>query len=450
MQDEIPLLDANRITTDVKVAQTSEGTAQNEDAPRVALLGWCDRAAAIEGVHPALACTNIQGLSYTRVSHFFPLSLQGATLIFGLYNPQAGESFVVEFLHSDGAKAFDVTLNVSQVQVFDATLTQAAGRHLVGWLVQAVQVSNNLLVVRPDRLNAFLKVNGEQRFLGSFNLLHAPVPLYSPDQVTALKSDPLARRIVRIKYSCPECRVNLQVYAALERNKALEGEGYVWFAELGDEFRCQCGKMLFSLQYLRTGLHGLLSRSLAPDDQAGGNYIRLYETTKLEEDCRQFKALLDKNVPEEEFQNFLETHPVFFARFSAHRLIPKPPILTKYFADFVILNQRKELLLVEIEKANIRLLTRERRITADLQHAVTQVTDWIQEVSDHKTAVLNSLGMELREVAVVRGVVIAGRTPSDDEDARALRRAFSGNVDFYTYDDLLRDTTEIIRRVANA
>jgi len=135
---------------------------------------------------------------------------------------------------------------------------------------------------------------------------------------------------------------------------------------------------------------------------------------------------------------------------SAHRLIPKPKILNKYVADFAILNQRKELVLIEIEKAETRLLTKDRQIAAELQHAVTQVTNWIQEVNDHKAAVLSSLHIELREVAVIRGIVIAGRSPVEDEDARSLRRAFSGDVDFYTFDDLLRDTTEIIRRVANA
>jgi hypothetical protein len=98
----------------------------------------------------------------------------------------------------------------------------------------------------------------------------------------------------------------------------------------------------------------------------------------------------------------------------------------------------------------MKLLTKERRIAGDLQHAVTQVTDWIQEVNDHRAAVLSTLRMELKEVAVVRGIAIAGRSPTDDEDARALRRAFSGNVEMYTYDDLLRDITEIIRRVAAA
>jgi hypothetical protein len=416
-------------------------------------MGWCDRAAAIEGTHPAFAFTNIQGLSYSRVSHFFPFSLEGATLIFGLYNPKSQESFIVEFRHSDGSKAFDLTLNVSSLQVFDPErkrfIDATAVPTSAGWLVQMIRIGGPVLIVRPDTLRAFLKGSGEDLFLGSFNVLHASLPLYSPDQVAALRSDPLARRIVKLTYSCSECQSKLRTYAALERNQTLEDEGYAWFAQLGEEFRCSCGKMVFRLEYLRTGLHGLLSRSLAPDDEAAASYMRLYEITKLEEDCRKLKALLDESVSEEELQNFLEAHPIFFARFSASRLIAKPKIMLKYVADFAILNRRKELLLIEIERASMRLLTKERRITAELQHAVTQVRDWIQEVSDHKAAVLDSHGIALREVAVVKGVVIAGRSPTDDEEARSLRRSFS-DIDFYTYDDLLRDTTEIIRRVANA
>jgi hypothetical protein len=429
-------------------------TVPSQHAPRVALLGWCDRAARIEGPHPAFTCTNIQGLNYSRVSNIFPFSLRGLTLAAALYNPIAGETINIQFRHSDGAKAFDLTMNLAKVQVFEQERNQyvdsAVTPQPLGWYLMTSQVANDVLVMKPDTLAAFLKSDGGEEFLGSFNLLHASLPLYSADQVAALRSDPLARRIVRIVYSCSECGAKLQTYAALERNRALEQEGCSWFADLGEEFRCKCGKLSFSLQYLRTGLHGLLSRNFTPDDQGACDYVRLYETTKLEDDCRQFKALLDKNVPEQELQDFLEAHPVFFARFSASRLIPKPKILTKYVADFGFVNRRKELQLVEIERAGMRLLTKDRRITAGLQHAVTQVTDWIQEVGDHKTAVLASLGIELKEVAVVRGVVIAGRSPSDDEEARSLRRAFTGNVDFYTYDDLLRDTTEIIRRVANA
>jgi hypothetical protein len=41
-------------------------------------------------------------------------------------------------------------------------------------------------------------------------------------------------------------------------------------------------------------------------------------------------------------------------------------------ADFAIVNQREELLLIEIEKAGTRLLAKDRQLTAELQHAVTQ------------------------------------------------------------------------------
>jgi hypothetical protein len=424
-------------------------------APRIAILGWCDRAIRIQGLHPAFAHINIQGLGPLRVSHFFPFSLRGTTFVIGMYNPKAGETFAAEFRYSNGTKAFDLVLNMANVQVFDGVANEyreldGASNIRPGWIFQTIQLPNDLLIEKPDVFSAFLKSDGQEQFLGSFPLLHASLPPYSADQVAALRTDPLARRLVRIAYSCSECGAKLQAYAGLERNKQQEEEGWKWFADLGEEFRCNCGKMAFSLEYLRTGLHGLLSRNFAPDDQAAGGFLRLYETTKLEEDCRLFKLLLGKDTPEQEIQDFLEANPIFFARFSAHRLIPKPKIQNKYVADFAILNQRKELLLIEIEKGNMKLLTKDRRITSDLQHAITQVTDWIQEVNDHKAAVLSSLRIELREVAVVRGIVIAGRSPTDDEEARSLRRAFSGDVDFYTYDDLLRDTTEIIRQVANA
>jgi len=452
--------DQNATAKTVAVKSTAEltgetvETAQSEHAPRVAIMGWCDRAARIEGPHPALTHMNIQGLTCSRVSYLFPLSLRGITFLVSLYNPKAGESFTVQFRYSDGAKAFDITMNLAKSQLFDPERQEYvdlnAGTEAHGWYFFTTQVANDVLITKPDTLNAFLTSPTGEQLLGSFNFIHASLPPYSADQIAALRSDPLARRIIRVRYSCTECGAKLQTYAGLERNKALEDQGYCWFAELGEEFHCDCGKLSFALQYMRSGLHGVLSRSLTPDDQAAGDYIRLYETTKLEDDSRQFKALLDRNAPEEVLQDFLEAHPIFFSRFSASRLIPKPKILTKYVADFAILNQRKELQLIEIEKPGIRLLTKERQITADLQHAVTQVTDWIQEVNDHRTAVLSSLEIDLKEVAVVRGVVIAGKSPSDDEGARALRRTFSGEVDFYTYDDLLRDITEIIRRVANA
>lgn len=437
----------------VKIAEPGSRPNPSANAPRIALMGWCDRAARIETHHPALAHTNIQGLTYSRVSHIFPLNMRGITLVLAIYNPEPGESFTVQFRHSDGARAFDLTMNLNVAQVFDQEqkkYVEAKKGEESGWHIIATQVGTDVLVMRPDILKAYLLSADGEQFLAFFNLVHASIPLYSSDQVAALRSDPLARRVIRMRYTCTECGGQLETYCALERNKALDDQGIRWFADLEDRFSCKCGKLAFDLQYIRTGMHGLLSRSLTPDEQAGTDYVRLYEKTKLEEDCRQFKTLLDQSAPEQEVQGFLETHPIFFSRFSATRLMRKPKIMLKYVADFAILNRRKELLLVEIERPGMRLLTKERRTTADLGHAVAQVRDWIREVNDHRAAVLDSHGIELREVAVVRGVVVGGRRPSDDEDARSLRQSFSGDIDFYTYDDLLGDTAEIIRQIANA
>src|SRR5260370_841034 len=232
----------------------------NEFTPRIAIIGWCDRAARIEGVHPALTHTNIQGLTTSRVSHIFPLSIRGITLLLCMYDPKAGESFSVKFRHSDGTWAFDITMNLTAVQNFDPERKEYSnmdtGSQMPGWHFQTDQVSTDVLILRPDTLSAFLVSNGEEQFLGSFNFLHGSLPPYSADQIAALRSDPLARRIIRATYRCTECGAKLQTYAGLERNKVLEDQGWSWFAELGEHFRCDCGKLSFSLQYLLTGLHG--------------------------------------------------------------------------------------------------------------------------------------------------------------------------------------------------
>lgn len=393
------------------------------------------------------------GLSSVRVSHIFPLNLRGYSLVLCFYDMTLGETLILQFRDSAGATILSLTINPTSVESVDSSqnmqIIDEKGKCIPGWQTQVAQIEPTVILMKPDKLDVFLKAESGDQYVGSLHFVHGQVAPYSSDQIAALRSGPLALKLVRASYSCNQCGRGLKTYAGIERNEALESEGWLWSLDLGEEFQCQCGKLSFSLQYLRTGLHGLLSRNLTPPELRAGDYIRLYETTKLEEDCRQFKKLLDKNVPEEELQNFLETHPVFLGRFSPTRILPKPPILTMYRADFGILNARKELLLLEIENANFRLIKKDGALTAKLQHAIAQVKNWIRQVDDHRSAALSCLGIELKEVAVVQGVVIAGRTPTDHEEARLLRGAFSGNVEFYTYDDLLKDTTALIRQVAN-
>jgi hypothetical protein len=96
------------------------------------------------------------------------------------------------------------------------------------------------------------------------------------------------------------------------------------------------------------------------------------------------------------------------------------------------------------------LLRRDGVITADLQRAFSQVQDWFRVFHDHRAAALDILGLRLADVANVRGVVVAGRTPSEEADARRLRSERRNEIEFYTYDDLLKGVTGVIRQVSNA
>jgi hypothetical protein len=49
----------------------------------------------------------------------------------------------------------------------------------------------------------------------------------------------------------------------------------------------------------------------------------------------------------------------------------------------------------------------------------------------------------------VKGVVIAGRSPNDSENLRALRAASWGDIEVYIYDDRLKGVTDVVRKLAN-
>ena len=94
------------------------------------------------------------------------------------------------------------------------------------------------------------------------------------------------------------------------------------------------------------------------------------------------------------------------------------------------------------------LLKKDGGVRADLQHAVDQVRRWLREFEDYRDAALDCLGLTKEQVAKVKGVVIAGRTPNDVQRERILRSHRFADIEFYTYDDIRRSVAEIIKRIA--
>jgi len=421
--------------------------------PRIAFLGWCDRFAENKAGQPILWHMNLLGVSQHRASAFYPLPLQGQYLLIGLFEPHGGETFCLDFREANLGRSVDLTIKIEELQLIDPitgeVLVSPAGSHVPGWTLRIIPLNQDFVVMEPGRYDVYLRADGGDQFLGTTQFVFATSQVQDPGQIEALKSDPLTGKLVRMSMNCKLCPSIFRVYAALERNPKLEEEGYLWYRSLGSRFVCECGKTQFPLDYLREGLGGALVHNLQPASSQNVGLVKLYEISALEETCREFLKLIETATSEEPVQQFLESHQVFWHSFAPTRLMSKRPILTKYTTDFVILNERKELLLVEIEKPSTPLVKDDGAMRYELQHAVAQVNNWLQEVSERREAALHCIGLRMEDVVRIGGMVVAGRTPKDPGLNRALRSWNPGEIEILTFDDLLHRTREVIRHVAN-
>jgi hypothetical protein len=144
----------------------------------------------------------------------------------------------------------------------------------------------------------------------------------------------------------------------------------------------------------------------------------------------------------------LVNNPILLHQFPSVRLLAKPAILTFFSADFLILTPQKEPILIEIEKADTRLLRKNGDEAWGLTHAFDQVRNWLHVVAEHRLAVLASLDILPDQVGNARGVVIAGR--DQQQHAEHLRRLKAGSrerIAFMTFDDLVSSLASLADKV---
>jgi hypothetical protein len=192
-------------------------------------------------------------------------------------------------------------------------------------------------------------------------------------------------------------------------------------------------------------MHVLLGQRQA--DSSDISFIPMYERSSLESIRAAFKSLLDTNPSEEELQTFIEKYPILLHQFPARKVLHKPPILTKYFADFAIVTSQKELILIEIEKTKTKLMKSNGHRHSELTHAIDQVNDWLNTITEHRLAVLNELNIKPDEINIIKGVVIAGREQNYDPiKMRRLKMTQEAGVYFLTFDDLLLSLDSLINK----
>jgi hypothetical protein len=314
------------------------------------------------------------------------------------------------------------------------------------WTLLTVAMPTRTILREPVPITLVAGIDEFEEVIGQIGFAYAPALPLTSDRIEAIRSNPNATKWVRILVECNKCGNKLKAYAGLERSIDNEAEGWCWYRDLPDRFRCECGTNDINLRYIRESLHALLGSVQKDDGQI--EFHRLYERGILEAICDEYWGLLSKKPEEEAIQKFVEKNPVILQSFNPERIFHKAPILSKYQTDFTILDNRGHLVLIEIERANIRLLKKDGSIAADLEHAITQVNDWLHLFDQHRQACLECIGISSADVVQVSGIVIAGRddTKYAKEHLARLKWRDFGRVTFLTYDDVGRSLVGLLRR----
>jgi len=382
------------------------------------------------------------------------MNLRGFQFAFAVYDPFSFEDARIGVLAPNNEGLFHINLQIQGDSQPSGYVPSAE----VGMFVQNAYPVWSFFVYDLDDIDAVVKHPGQYKItvcreteevsIGCLVFGYAPAPPLTKERIAAIRSNPYATKRVRFSMRCNQCNDELRAYTGLERSDEEERDGWIWYKQLPDSFACKCGKTTMDLTMLRDSLHALLGHVTRGKEEL--SFTRLYERGALEAICNQFASLLDLNPEEEQVQQFIEDNPILLHQFGPERIYHKAPILTKHKTDFAILSNKGALILIEIEKPGKRLLKKDGGMTADLQHAFDQVRDWLHRIEDHRAATLACIDLKPEEVVSVRGVVIAGRDSGYPADhLRKLKWTDFGQIDFYTYDDLLRGSVALVQTVSD-
>lgn len=382
-----------------------------------------------------------------------------------VYDPQPSDSFKLIWRTESGLEAGTINITFPDKAIKEsgappapitpesAPVLRADGPIMIcppgGWAFAVFPTKGlNLTLNAPGLYHIYLGTDEGEIKIGSLSFALSPAQPLTEARVAAIRSDPNATKSVRMDLRCNQCNDAVRPYAGLEQSAEQEGEGWIWYETLPDSFTCSCGKLSTDLTIIRKNLHGLLGqRSTISQDLS---FVPAYEREALYTMKTNFRSLLEQSAREEVLQAFIEENPVFLHPFAPQNLWFKAPVLTFFKTDFAVLSHSAELLLIELEKPQTRLLKKDGGIHSELQHAFDQVRDWLHVADEHRQAFLSSIGADPKQVGAVRGVIIAGRDVGYDPDhLRKLRGVDFGRIKFMTYDDLSAAFDALLRALDN-
>lgn len=413
-----------------------------KDAP-IYFLGICDKyldsVIGRAGNYEFIG-TDLIGLRHIYISNIFPFPAQNFFVVL-LFDNNFADGLDTKVLlkkkdtgESVGSIAIQGGLQ-GDGNIFPSRFT------ILGVLPQGVYSE-------PGVYQLTMETGGEERNIGEFRTEYVPALPLTKERIEALKSDPNAAKYIKIELKCNKCNSSIQALAGIEKKEKDLEDGSVWYEDLPDEFICSCGQTKRTLKYWRESLHALLGYKPSPfniNEEIERNYTR----SALAKVVTDFKSIIEKTEKEEEVQKFIESNPLVLSIFSPQLLKFKAAATAHYKTDFALLNQKGELLLIEIEKPSTPLYKKNGDPHSQLTHAINQAENWLQEARRNKLGLIDDLGikgLKIDMVSHIKAVVIAGKSLPEYERHIGKLRSRT-DIDFYTYDDLYEFLRHITRKI---
>ncbi len=173
-----------------------------------------------------------------------------------------------------------------------------------------------------------------------------------------------------------------------------------------------------------------------------------------EADALAIERAISKARSENPIQTVLQERPAILAQLlhggHGRWVVPKQRLGVQYVTDLLIGDADSigdHWTAIELERPNVAAATKEGRPSAALRRAIGQIHDWrewLRENLGYATREREREGLGLRGIdPEVRGMVIIGRRPNEDDPkfARERRRlSRTDGIDVHTYDWLLERT----------
>ena len=424
------------------------------NAPNIAFLGLSENVSKSMNIVKQFTSLNILNLRSEIFNFIYPMSLSSFKALFAFYNILESQNIEIIGRTEKQRQIFSFKMQMSTItdvhideKIDNLELINSTVQENHNWIIQAIPIYQSCIILEPERMDIFACEEDKEYKIGQVFFMYVKTPPLNEERISAIKSNPLASKYVKLQLRCNSCGSELNVIAGITKPKVKPNE--IWYKDLEDYYKCRCGEVAFDTKYLKNGISHYLGNPIGTS-KPQYSLTRMYEKNTLISILERYWRLIKSNPPEEEIQTFLKNNTIFFHIFSPYRIINKAPILNKHATDFAILSTNGTLFLVEIEKPNKPILKKSGGRTSEFNHPFDQVNDWFHIIKDHRTAVLDMLDISPKYVTSIRGIVIYGTEDGcDTEELRKIKSSDFGQVDFYTFNDIAKNIETLIDNFEN-